>query len=363
MKKLLSILPLLWLIPNAQASNWCESNVDKLQLFYVNGMYTTPSGFASNVKDLDDFQDSYLTQFRKNGAVEGSYNRYEGHIAQLYEVARQKYQDLDKSGPEYIVLTSILGGFITELSTEEVSIITPVLIEILSYLPEHAIESEVDFQNASIRLKSLLSDCARTVLIGHSQGNFYANALVNEIVNTYTYPNGIKLSDYPMLGMMGIASPASSVGGDFGHDNPDLVGVLTNNNDIVMAAVRDFLGAVPSNYDAVENLLDSTGHGLAVSYLHSHGQASVIANRVSSITTNLYPMPLFEQNPSSSSAISHIGYSEISELLDIRFKHGGGYRYQNVPAQVWESFYWSTSHGSYFNRNIKDKYAFEKIEE
>ena len=188
MKKLLSILTLLWIIPNAQANNWCESNIDKLQLFYVNGMYTTPSGFVSNIKDLDDFQDSYLTQFRKNGVVEGSYNRYEGHIAQFYEVAKQKYQDLDKYSQEYVVLTSILGGFITELSTEEVSIITPVLIEILSYLPDHAIESEVDFQNASIRLKSLLSDGTRTVLIGHSQGNFYANALVNEIVNTYTYP-------------------------------------------------------------------------------------------------------------------------------------------------------------------------------
>lgn len=74
-------------------------------------------------------------------------------------------------------------------------------------------------------------------------------------------------------------------------------------------------------------------------------------------------MPLFEQHPSSSSAMSHIGYSEISELLDIRFKHGGGYRYHNVPSQVWDSLYWSTSHGSYFNRNIKDRYAFEKIED
>ena len=178
MKKPLLILPLLSLIPNAQASNWCESNVDKLQLFYMNGMYNTPNEFIPNVKALDDFQDSYLTQFRKNGAVEGSYNRYEGHIDQLYQVARQKYQDLDKYGPEYVVLTSILGGFITELSTEEMSVITPVLIKILSYLPDHAIESEVDFHNASIRLKSLLNDCARTVLIGHSQGNFYANALV-----------------------------------------------------------------------------------------------------------------------------------------------------------------------------------------
>ena len=166
-----------------------------------------------------------------------------------------------------------------------------------------------------------------------------------------------------MLGMMSIASPASSVGGNFGHNNPNLVGVLTNNNDIVMAAVQDLLGAVPANYDAVDNLLDATGHSLADSYLHLHGQASVIASKVSSITTNLYPMPLFEQHPSSSSAISHIGYSEISDLLDIRFKHGGGYRYHNVPSQVWDSFYWSTSHGSYFNRNIKDKYAFEKIED
>ncbi|EOB6303246.1 TPA: KTSC domain-containing protein [Vibrio vulnificus] len=347
---------------NAHAYTWCENSIDKLQLFYVNGMYTTASGYANNLDALDDFQDGYLNHFRKNGEVKGAYNQYEGHIKQLYQVARQKYQDLDRHSPEYIVLTSILGGFIYELSSDQFSTITPFLIDLMSFLPDHEIESEVDFQYAMNGLRIALNSCARIVLIGHSQGNFYANALVNEMTNTYTYENGANLKEYPMLGMMGIASPASSVGGDFGSNHPNLVGVLTNDNDIVMDAVRQLLGAVPANYKAVENLLDATGHGLMASYLYSHGQASVIADNISRITRNLVPFPIFDQHPSSSSAISHIGYSEVSEILDIRFRDGGGYRYDNVPFPVWKSFYDSTSHGSYFNKNIRGKYTFTQLE-
>ncbi|HFQ4960991.1 TPA: hypothetical protein ACGUPM_004503, partial [Vibrio vulnificus] len=72
---------------NAHAYTWCENSIDKLQLFYVNGMYTTASGYANNLDALDDFQDGYLSHFRKNGEVKGAYNQYEGHIKQLYQVA------------------------------------------------------------------------------------------------------------------------------------------------------------------------------------------------------------------------------------------------------------------------------------
>ncbi|WBA15523.1 KTSC domain-containing protein [Salinivibrio proteolyticus] len=348
---------------HSHAGSWCEKNIDKLQLFYVNGMYTTPSAFISNIKDIDDFQDGYLTKFSKNGPVEGAYNDYEGHLGQIYEVARQKYQDLDTDTQEYRLLTAILGGYILELSSEDFNIITPFIIEVMSYLPDHDIRNEVEYKNAKMKLGTLLNDCARTIVIGHSQGNFYSNALVSDIGSSFVYPNGYAMSEYPMIGMMGIASPASSVGGEFGSINPNMVDVLTNNNDLIMELVRDWIGSVPSNYDAVENLLDSTGHGLAASYLHSHGQASTIASKIDSITSNLVPFPLFEQHPSSSSAISHIGYSEVSELLDVRFNYGGGYRYTGVSNTIWEQFYYSTSHGKFFNEKIKDHYLYRKIEQ
>ncbi|WP_428773947.1 KTSC domain-containing protein [Vibrio sp.] len=60
--------------------------------------------------------------------------------------------------------------------------------------------------------------------------------------------------------------------------------------------------------------------------------------------------------------MSHIGYSAVSRLLDIRFENGGGYRYSGVNNSIWNSFYYSTSHGTYFNKYIRGKYASAKIE-
>ncbi|WP_369414644.1 KTSC domain-containing protein [Photobacterium atrarenae] len=60
--------------------------------------------------------------------------------------------------------------------------------------------------------------------------------------------------------------------------------------------------------------------------------------------------------------MKYIGYSRISNILDIKFKYGGGYRYFDVPVGTWEDFFDSTSHGTYFNEVIRNKFSYEKIE-
>lgn len=362
MKKL--VLALIFSVSfNTNATQWCEKNVDKLQLFYINGMYTTADSFYESLKSLERFQEKYLKSYVSNGPVRGSLNALEFPTAQIIEVAKQKYEDMNKYGKEYQLITSIVGGYITELSSDQFSIMTPVLKSIMSLIPNEGITSEHDYRYSRDLLESTLRGCARTILIGHSQGNFYANALVNDVIYSFQYYDGVYLRDFPMLGYMGIASPANSVGGRFGDENPSLVGVLTNNNDIIMSVIRNLFGAVPANYEAIENYLDSSGHGLIHSYLESQGQATEIANNILSIANNLTPRPMFEQHPSSSSAISHIGYSAVSRLLDVRFRYGGGYRYSDVNKPVWDNFYYSTTHGDYFNNNIRNKYYYLKIED
>ncbi len=53
MKKLLTLALTFGAPFNANATQWCEQNVDKLQLFYVNGIYTTASSFFENLKSLE----------------------------------------------------------------------------------------------------------------------------------------------------------------------------------------------------------------------------------------------------------------------------------------------------------------------
>jgi len=60
--------------------------------------------------------------------------------------------------------------------------------------------------------------------------------------------------------------------------------------------------------------------------------------------------------PVNSSAIHAIGYDPISQGMKITFNQGSTYDFCNVPQHVFDSFISSTSKGSYYNQNIRDRY-------
>lgn len=67
-----------------------------------------------------------------------------------------------------------------------------------------------------------------------------------------------------------------------------------------------------------------------------------------------------ERQAVSSSNLVSVGYDPNSEILEIEFKGGSIYRYLNVPAFEHERLMSASSHGIYFNANIKDRYPFER---
>ena len=72
-------------------------------------------------------------------------------------------------------------------------------------------------------------------------------------------------------------------------------------------------------------------------------------------------MQNIEMIPVSSSNVESIGYDAETQTLQIRFLNGGVYLYRNVPPMEFEQLLNAPSIGSYFNRNIKGSYAYEKI--
>ena len=62
-----------------------------------------------------------------------------------------------------------------------------------------------------------------------------------------------------------------------------------------------------------------------------------------------------------SSNIHSVGYDPESRLLEIEFVTGGIYQYAGVPEEEWRGLMQASSHGSYFQHNIKDRYAFKRI--
>ncbi len=67
-----------------------------------------------------------------------------------------------------------------------------------------------------------------------------------------------------------------------------------------------------------------------------------------------------ERQAVSSSNLVSVGYDPGSETLEVEFKGGSIYRYFNVPSFEHERLMAASSHGIYFNANIKDTYPFER---
>jgi hypothetical protein len=68
-----------------------------------------------------------------------------------------------------------------------------------------------------------------------------------------------------------------------------------------------------------------------------------------------------ERTAVSSSNIVSIGYDPDSSTLEIEFKGGSVYQYAGVPQAEFDGLMGASSHGIYFNANIKDRYSCFKL--
>lgn len=59
----------------------------------------------------------------------------------------------------------------------------------------------------------------------------------------------------------------------------------------------------------------------------------------------------------SSSAIARIEHDPVSLHLYITFHGSGTYTYYGVPRAIYEAFLRASSHGTYYNDHIRDRYS------
>jgi hypothetical protein len=62
-----------------------------------------------------------------------------------------------------------------------------------------------------------------------------------------------------------------------------------------------------------------------------------------------------------SSDISAVGYDPTTQKLQIIFKKGNQYEYDDVPSETHIQLITAHSAGKFFNANIKGKYKFRKL--
>ena len=64
----------------------------------------------------------------------------------------------------------------------------------------------------------------------------------------------------------------------------------------------------------------------------------------------------------NSSSLASIGYDETTHILEVEFNYGGIYQYYFVPRQCHQELMTASSHGTYFERNIKKAgYSYKRI--
>jgi hypothetical protein len=68
-----------------------------------------------------------------------------------------------------------------------------------------------------------------------------------------------------------------------------------------------------------------------------------------------------ERKPVSSSNLKTVGYDKESMILEIEFLNGSVYEYYEVPGSEYTALMGASSHGSYFSRNIKNRYRYRRI--
>ena len=64
----------------------------------------------------------------------------------------------------------------------------------------------------------------------------------------------------------------------------------------------------------------------------------------------------------ASSNLQSFRYDEATNTLTVRFRSGGVYRYDDVPADVVDEMRWAESRGRYFHRYIRYGYSYTQIE-
>lgn len=68
-----------------------------------------------------------------------------------------------------------------------------------------------------------------------------------------------------------------------------------------------------------------------------------------------------EMQPVDSSNLAAIGYDANTHTLAIEFKSGGTYEYYDVEESVYEGLRTASSHGQYFQSNIRGRYRYARL--
>lgn len=243
----------------ANTSNDICSN-NGYEIAYINGINSTYQRSALSLMKLEE-----MVGFTVNGqtiSYEQYYNPTDGLLQDLIEVAKQELAADGIAGRLEIMWAILMGnnGLVDSIINELRGLIPDIAQKIdrlrqLIYTklgtavssigpnPTPVVNKFVQATNVHVTEKK------KILLVAHSQGNFFANAVYEQVQPTLTTAS---------LGVVDIATPTTTVHGPY----------TTSDNDIVINAARLLNSALPANISVPFTLTDVLGHGFDQIYLN-----------------------------------------------------------------------------------------------
>jgi len=241
-------------------------------LVYINGIQNDPFDANSN---LNVYQASIQEQI-PNITVKLAYNQSRGFWSDSDEVTAQKINELSNVNPN-LKIDALRSAFMFgdySLFTEYLQLANDIKQERINILVK--LYENYATANDTVEVVSWIYNYYQTnhnasiLLLPHSQGNLYANDAYTALVSTGKIPKN-------QIGIVGVASPASTVSG---ITSPSISDYITASEDGIInlarvryAALFGYLPVLPWDLDALSfeqigaNITDT--HGLATFYLSS----------------------------------------------------------------------------------------------
>lgn len=351
----------------------CSNIGSRLNIAYINGMFTSEENFQQTIEELESTLNSPLSSQGHEIRYSGYYNMDEVALEQIAQVISQRIQEADAEIVRYIleyyqdVFNIINTGMNSAgLNYTAFGIIWSIVGDDVEQFLSNALsapfigDEDLDAAVESI-YPAIADECNKILLIAHSQGNLYANEIWERIYSrTVSYYN---LDQFKIMGQLSIASPSSTVGSNLtqGRSNEQVTDYVNHSNDFVVY-LMELLGLETLTANTGEApSADLLAHGILDSYLGVPEVNAMIVSRAESIASKLEPWAL-ERSGISSSAIASIGYNDFDRIMDVEFiSSGKEYRYYDVPEETYIGLLSAESAGEYFNHRIRNDFDYYRF--
>ncbi len=123
--------------------------------------------------------------------------------------------------------------------------------------------------------------------------------------------------------------------------------------------------AIAHSGECLQLLIDR-GNELELLEIPAPVEAYEGLQELNEIVTDSLALPTIDEAiamlPVESSMANAVGYDSDEEVLQVEFNNGAIYQYEDIDDETWDGLYKTDSIGKFFNKEIRGKYSYQRID-